>query len=71
MTKHENDIYLIAGRYALVKGINGRKSPMRSASARILPRRGIHDRPGDSFISRLHQFLLGLRTLTRPPVIFA
>lgn len=29
MTKHENDIYLIAGRYALVKRINGRKSPMR------------------------------------------
>lgn len=29
ITKHENDIYLIAGRYALVKRINGRKSPMR------------------------------------------
>lgn len=54
MTKHENDIYLIAGRHALVKRINGRKSSMRSANSRISPRRDVHDRPG---IASFHDFI--------------
>jgi len=63
MTKHENDIYLIAGRYALVKRINVRKSPMQSTTHGEFRRAGDAPQSEDSFISRLHQFLLGSRTV--------
>jgi len=62
MIKHENDIYLIVGRYALVKRINGRKSPMQSTTQDKFRCVADVSQSGNSFISQLHQFLLGSRT---------